>query len=144
MGKVVKILIVFCLVVCCFIGCEKKSDEKEETENKEDNKVAEQIDLEAIEKDSKTCDVLKSCFNAAMVDDEAYKQVVAGSGEFIILFKEGGITFSGTGNLSAVEKQLEEKILENFEAPNETGKSGYCISWDVENNTVKNIKVETC
>lgn len=80
--------------------------------------------------DQQACDTIKSCFNAAMTNENAYKAVTGGT-------VSSPLTFSTAANISTGSTDLDDELtssLAALEAPKATGKSNYEIQWTVSAN----------
>lgn len=90
--------------------------------------------------DNQACSTIKNCFNAAMNNEDAYKEIVAGSGTITITVTNGTVTYTGAG--TATEAELSS-ALADIDAPKESGKTDYQITWVVTNNVISNVDVIT-
>ena len=98
-----------------------------------------------ISTDNSACDTIKSCFNAAITNEKAYKEV---TGKTVA----SGVTLSTKDDISCASSELGKELassLADLVAPKESGKNKYKITWDVTTDatsgqvSVTNIKVET-
>ena len=95
-----------------------------------------------ISTDEQACDTIKSCFNAALTNEDAYKAISNGT-------VGSGITFSTEADISTGDTALDDELkasLAQLEAPKESGKSKYEITWTLGGTTgkeVTNLQVNT-
>lgn len=93
-----------------------------------------------ISSDKSACDTIKSCFNAAMTNEDAYKEVTGGSVSSITLTDGTSISISGAPKLEA---ELQSSLAD-LEAPKESGKSSYQVTWTIVDGTkIQDITVDT-
>ena len=90
--------------------------------------------------DNQACSTIKNCFNAAMNNEAAYKEIVASSGSITIQVSGSTITYTGAGTNTQAELSAS---LDDIKEPKESGKSKYQISWTVTNNVVSGVEVKT-
>ncbi len=98
--------------------------------------------------DNQACSTIKNCFNAAMNEEAAYKEIVAQTNSIEISFSGSTTTYTwGTASLggdTTDDTQAElRKSLADLAAPKETNKSKYKIEWTVSGTEISGIKVTT-
>ena len=131
--KKIIILLSILVMMCALVACGNEEKEKEELYDEE----------KAISYDKNVCSTIKNCFNASMCVEDAYMEVVKSSGRIVVsVGGNGEITFFPGDNYINIEKELEDSISD-IKAPQEKGKSAYCITWEADGKKVSNIKVET-
>lgn len=110
---------------------------------KVDNSEKTEKEKKILEIDEKSCSTIKSCFHAAMADEDAYNDVCNESGSVIIYVEGGELEFQSKNEVDNLVKELKHS-LNKLEPPQEEGKTGYRISWySSGNGDVSNIKVIT-
>lgn len=81
--------------------------------------------------DAQTCDTIKSSFNAALTNEDAYKEVSNKKVTKIeITFSGDTATFTPTGTSTALIAELKSSLAQ-IKAPKASGKSKYVIEWKV-------------
>lgn len=78
--------------------------------------------------DAQTCDTIKSSFNAALTNEEAYKEVVGVTGG------SGSLEFSKKDDIPSTYSNLQKELqssLAQLKAPKASGKNKYKITWKV-------------
>lgn len=93
--------------------------------------------------DHQVMESVVTCFNAAVKDEEIYKEVVGSSKtSFDILFDANGVPVWPTGDFPNLSAELD-KTLENIDKPKTSGASKYVVSWKNSGNEIINIQVAT-
>ena len=89
--------------------------------------------------DQSACDTIKSCFNAAMTNEAAYKAITDGT-------VSSGFTFGVASDINTGSTDLDNELkssLADLAAPKATGKSQYKVEWQIDGTTVTDITVTT-
>lgn len=92
-----------------------------------------------ISTDEQACDTIKSCFNAALTNEAAYKAITDGT-------VSSGVKFDVANNISTGNADLDAELqssLAQLEAPKESGKIEYEITWDLDGTEITNLEVNT-
>ena len=94
--------------------------------------------------DSQACDTIKSCFNASLTDEYAYKEVVRGDVKngILIYFVDGKLTFDSEDTMPHVVEQLEAALV-HLKPPKSNNMTCYYISWILDGTHIDDIKVQT-
>lgn len=94
--------------------------------------------------DLQVCDIIKSCFNASLTDEYAYKEVVKGdvNNGILIYFVDGKLTFDSEDTMPHVVVQLEASLAD-LKPPKSNNMTCYYISWILDGTYIDDIKVQT-
>lgn len=96
--------------------------------------------------DASACDTIKSCFNAAMSTEKAYKEITgATSGQTVSIdIGAKGVVSTKTNITTTTELEKELKSsLADLAAPKASGKTKYVLSYKLDGTTVTDITVVT-
>lgn len=149
MKKIKCYLVFLCLVAYFCVGCNKEQNKTNNDDFELDySKLANnKVDSSGnVYDDNKDCNVIKTKFSISLTDEDVYQQLIKNSQVIGILItvENGKVVCKNANNVNKLEKELNKYLAGEIEAPKETGKAYYYLSWKVTKDlNVTNVVVQT-